>query len=154
MGRPVEVRDLQYILDRSTLDPATGCRNWNGSKDRDGYGNSSWAYGPFMKAHVLVYEIVNGRDSAKGKIVRHSCHNPSCVEITHLEAGTQAENIQQSSSVGRNGKGGVMTEEIVREIRRKYVPKEYGYERLAQEYGVSKACIQNIVGRKTWANVN
>ena len=47
-----------------------------------------------------------------------------------------------------------LTEEQVREIRRKYVPKKYSYQRLGEEYGVGKTTIREIVQRKIWTHID
>lgn len=46
-----------------------------------------------------------------------------------------------------------LTEEQVREIRRKYVPFKYGYRKLAAEYHVSFKSIGRIITRETWKHV-
>lgn len=46
-----------------------------------------------------------------------------------------------------------ITNEIVKEIRSKYIPKIYPSRRLAKEYGLSKTNILSIVNNKTWKNI-
>lgn len=41
---------------------------------------------------------------------------------------------------------------IVREIRAKYIPRQYPSRRLAKEYGLSKTNILDIVNRRIWSN--
>lgn len=44
-----------------------------------------------------------------------------------------------------------LTEVQVREIRRRYTSGDIGFQRLANEYGVSKKLVLNIVHRRAWA---
>jgi hypothetical protein len=46
-----------------------------------------------------------------------------------------------------------LTEKQVREIRAKYVPRKYGIDRLAAEYGIDRNHAWFIVKRKSWAHI-
>lgn len=46
-----------------------------------------------------------------------------------------------------------MLAEQVLEIRRKYIPWEYGTIKLAAEYGVSQHLIMRIIHRKSWTHI-
>jgi cell division protein FtsI/penicillin-binding protein 2 len=43
-----------------------------------------------------------------------------------------------------------LTQEQVREIRKKYNYIEYSYDKLSREYGVTRSTIQKIIKNKTW----
>lgn len=58
-----------------------------------------------------------------------------------------------SRNVGLNNPNNSVTPEIVREIRSKYKKGIYGYIRLANEYGVSRGCIEGIITRRTWRDL-
>jgi hypothetical protein len=45
-----------------------------------------------------------------------------------------------------------LNSEKVMEIRNKYVPFQYGKQKLAREYGVSTSVIYRIVKRRAWKN--
>ena len=51
---------------------------------------------------------------------------------------------------GENNPCAKLTNKEVKEIRKKYIPYEYGQKRLAKEYGVSFTAIRYIVIGKTW----
>jgi hypothetical protein len=53
-----------------------------------------------LSAHRVVYEHHHG-PLAEGQVVRHTCDNTRCVEISHLEAGSQADNIADMASRDR-----------------------------------------------------
>lgn len=65
--------------------------------DRDGYSK--------VGAHVVSYRIHFGAVPA-GMLVRHKCDNRPCVNPSHLEVGTQADNVQDMMIRGR-GRGAV-----------------------------------------------
>jgi hypothetical protein len=79
------------------------CWIWTSTKNRKGYGTIKW--GPKdKKAHRVSYLIHKG-DIPDGKIIMHSCDNPSCVNPDHLKIGTDQENISDCVSKDRNCKG-------------------------------------------------
>jgi hypothetical protein len=94
-----------------------------------------------------------------GVKVLHSCDNPACINIKHLSAGTQLENVQDMHAKGRarylRGEANCkskLTASQVAEIRRRY--KSYdrlnGTKALGREFGVSGQTISAIVLGKSW----
>lgn len=71
-----------------------GCWTWKGATDNAGYGqfHSSDKY---WAAHRYSWTLRHGV-IAPGLVVRHLCHNKSCVNPEHLAIGTQKDNIQDS----------------------------------------------------------
>ena len=65
--------------------PTTGCIEWTGRRDSNGYGRLGGAW-----AHRQVYEQHHGPIPARMEI-DHLCSNPPCVNPEHLEAVTRAE---------------------------------------------------------------
>lgn len=66
----------------------TPCIPWPGNHLTNGRPITSggrWTY-----AYRAVYELACG-PLAPGLEVHHACHNPGCVNLTHLEALTRAE---------------------------------------------------------------
>ena len=49
-----------------------------------------------------MWEAFNGEPIPEGKIILHSCDNPSCVNPNHLRVGTWGENMQDRSDRMRN----------------------------------------------------
>lgn len=106
----------------------------------------------YCKAHGLQLEEI------KGKVVRHTCDNPACVNPEHLLLGTMKDNTQDMMTRGRNRykeqKGEQignhkLTEEDVRAIR----SSKSSQVQLAKEYGVTQANISSILLRKTWKHI-
>lgn len=131
---------------------SSGCIRFTGHLDREGYGRIMVARVKYM-AHRLAYSINNG-PIPDGYVVRHKCDNPSCINPEHLEVGTQADNIADKVSRGRQARGSgvgraILTEESVREIR----SSPLKVSELSILYGVSVVSIRNILRRKTWQHV-
>ncbi|QZI78635.1 hypothetical protein 22664UKE3-2_060 [Escherichia phage vB_EcoP-22664UKE3-2] len=130
----------------------SGCIRFTGHLDGEGYGRIMVARVKYM-AHRLSYSINKG-PIPDGYVVRHKCDNPSCINPEHLEVGTQADNIADKVSRGRQARGSgagraILTEESVREIR----SSPLKVSELSTLYGVSVVSIRNILRRKTWQHV-
>lgn len=130
----------------------SGCIRFTGHLDGEGYGRIMVARVKYM-AHRLSYSLNNG-PIPDGYVVRHKCDNPSCINPEHLEVGTQADNIADKVSRGRQARGSgagraMLTEESVREIR----SSPLKVSELSTLYGVSVVSIRNILRRKTWQHV-
>lgn len=130
----------------------SGCIRFTGHLDGEGHGRIMVARVKYM-AHRLSYSINKG-PIPDGYVVRHKCDNPSCINPEHLEVGTQADNIADKVSRGRQARGSgagraILTEESVREIR----SSPLKVSELSTLYGVSVVSIRNILRRKTWQHV-
>lgn len=141
------------------------CWEWTAGRDADGYGVF---YIPprghrSRVAHRISFEITAGAPPPIGMVVRHVCDNPPCVRPDHLLIGTQRDNVRDMVERGRARGGGPvgelqynskLTEDDVREIRRRYVPNGYGKTKtLALEFGVTAAAISAIGRGKNWKHV-
>ena len=138
-----------------TLSP---CRNHGYAKNRDGYADTT-IHGRHSTLHRVVYCIHHkiSLGSINGKVVRHICDNPSCINPEHLVLGTPADNVRDTwernrgnPAKGENHVQAKLTEEDVREIRRRTTDPQW---LLAKEFGVKRAAISKIQLRTTWKHV-
>ena len=80
------------------VNKSDSCWEWTASKDRDGYGIFCVTAPKTMKAHRISAELA-GKDITQ--VVRHTCHNPACVNPDHLVSGTQTDNMKDMYQAGR-----------------------------------------------------
>lgn len=80
---------------------ASGCMEWTAYTDpKTGYGSISNAPGNPISGHVAAWITIFG-PVPTGLVVRHKCDNTLCVEVRHLELGTDADNIADMIKRGR-----------------------------------------------------
>ena len=142
----------------------SGCWLWTGEISPDGYGvfhveDRNVAAHRFSMEMFLGRELRSpGRQLAGDELVLHLCDNRLCVNPQHLTLGTQADNICDRDSKGRQSRGVdrpacKLTEDDVRKIRELYVLWKYTQVRLGLEFGVHYSVISDIILRKTWKHV-
>lgn len=92
---------LASFWDKVSPEPNSGCWLWIGALNRHGYG-VYWV--PAKKktelAHRASFEGLSG--PLDGLNICHKCDTPACVNPLHLSLGTQADNIADMVSKGRN----------------------------------------------------
>jgi hypothetical protein len=74
-----------------------GCWEWQGAR-QGGYGRVRYR-GKTRMAHRVVYELLCG-PIPDGLTLDHLCRNEPCVNPTHLEPTSLAENIMRGTGVG------------------------------------------------------
>ena len=96
----------------------------------------------------------------------HKCDNPKCVNPTHLELGTHADNMVDMVSKGRQAKGASfsnrksakgsknglakLTEQQALEI----FQDKRSQRTIAKQYGVTQTAVYNIKSKKTWKEIH
>ncbi len=78
---------------------ASDCQEIVGRHQPNGYAQV-WLGGTYVYAHRLSWALHSGADPA-GKVVMHTCDNPSCVNPEHLKLGTQGDNMRDCAAKGR-----------------------------------------------------
>lgn len=135
------------------------CWPWTGSKTGEGYGQMVLK-GKIRRAHRIMYTNYVGK-IPKGKLIRHLCNNPACVNPKHLAVGTDQDNMddkvkagRQPSHKGESNPKAKLTKHEVQRIRREY-NKGRGVSQvaLAFRYGVSPETIYDVVSGRTWKDV-
>lgn len=137
-----------------------GCWVWTGYLKKDLYGDFSITVEGKkfkLRAHQYSWYLHCGRMPPKCMVVCHKCDHPYCVNPDHLFIGTHQDNAQDKVDKGRQARGEThahakLTDEIVREARRRYDSGE-SIASIARAYGVSAASMSLTVRRKTWRHI-
>jgi hypothetical protein len=131
----------------------TPCLVWTGATDKDGYGIFQLPT-KTVKAHRFAYAQAHG-DPGRA-MVRHRCDNPSCVEPTHLVAGTGKQNMGDMISRKRCAKrrtaghyAAKMTQEKVDDLKRRKAAGESIYA-IHAEYGIGYSQAKAICRGDRW----
>lgn len=134
----------------------SGCIEWIGSSDHKGYGQLRIG-GKLIKAHRYAVERSIGQ-IPNGMVVMHICDNPKCVNIDHLQVGTQTDNVRDMDTKGRRinnqpkgmaSRNAKLTDNDVRAIRsdaRKQVD-------IAASYGIAQTVVSKIKLHQAWRHV-
>lgn len=119
-----------------------------------------WHEGKHAREHRVVYARSRGlamRD-IEGLEIRHRCDNPSCVNPSHLEIGTHADNMRDMAERRRaNPKRGSshklakLTERDIPVIRQ--MLKSESQRHVANMFGVDQAVIGRISRGTSWSHV-
>ncbi len=147
---------MDYIRSRVRVVPETGCWEWQGYLQKNGYSKVS-VQGKMRWTHNVVCTETHG-PAPEGHIALHSCHNRRCCAPAHLSWGTVAMNAAQAMERGAilpPGQSGSLHhkaklhETQVRDILRD--PRTH--IAIAAFYGVDKTLISQIKRRKIWRHV-
>lgn len=117
--------------------------------------------GKTVYEHRLAYCKANGLLLADiaGKVVRHRCDNPACINPEHLVLGTVQDNVDDrefrrrgnhevKGKRGEENNANKLTELQVAEIKGH---TRYTQRQLAEMYNVNQSTILRILQGKTWA---
>jgi hypothetical protein len=96
------VRSERERFNSFVKEDPNGCWLWTGGKTTKGYGCIRRADGREALAHRMAYELFVGPIPA-GLIIDHLCRLPSCVNPSHLEPVTNAENLRRGDLSRNNG---------------------------------------------------
>lgn len=160
--RPIRDRFLEKVA------RSDGCWEWRGTLFRNGYGALSSEDGiRLLLAHRVSWELFHGRPVPPGICVLHRCDNRRCVNPDHLFLGTQADNIadmitkgrQVSKSVlsarfrGERNPGAKLTRDQAMHIRDMATNKRMTQKQIAATFSVSVALVQKIAAGKIWSQI-
>ncbi len=147
----------EYIREKTTVDPESGCWLWNKSLDPYGYGRIYQAVSNTSRkclfAHRITYKVFFG-EFDESLYVLHRCDTRACNNPEHLFLGTNKDNTDDRTKKGRSAKGeghGMvkLTENDVRAIRKSSKTQK----QLADQYGVTEGTIAHIIHRRSWKHV-
>jgi hypothetical protein len=130
--------------------------------DAKGYPRVSfWINGKSRQiyVHKLVAEAFLG-PRPEGMVVRHGPLGNMIPALANLKYGTPVENEADKAEhgtkvVGMRHHSNKLTEDQVKEIRRRHIPRDpvHGLNAIARELNVSVKTVQAIVLRKIWKHI-
>lgn len=139
-----------------TVDEKTGCWECRDRYiDKDGYPQCRYK-GRSMTASRYLY-IKNNGELPRDVVVRHKCDNRICINPSHLETGSQADNIHDRDTRGagpprgtKNGRNKLDPKDVY-DI--KYKLKKYNNSEIAKIFDVNDATIRDIRRGKIWKHI-
>jgi HNH endonuclease len=147
---------IQRLLKNSTLNPLTGCWDWTKSVTKWGYGHIN-VNGKIKLAHRISYEAIHPLPTHL--CVLHKCDNPRCINPEHLFLGTNADNVRDKVSKGRQSKIGQskgenhslakLSNNDVLFIRASSLPQK----ELAVQFNTTQSNISLIKNRVKWTHI-
>lgn len=120
--------------------------------DKHGYGRLSRNNKrTFFHRYVYCDHNALHIDDIAGKVIRHTCDNPRCINPDHLLIGTQADNMRDVS-IRRRHRCVTLTDEQVVFIRKHCRPNRHGdisrnpysYSSLGRMFGVYPNAIRLV----------
>ena len=126
----------------------SGCILTTFCRDSRGYARLTVAGKKVLHHRVVYCKHKNiPLETIAGKVVRHTCDNPSCVNPAHLILGTHKENTQDCIQRGRWKSTARLTVDQINQIRSRV---RDSHSELATEFGVSVGHISKIVRGVKW----
>lgn len=150
--QPMDMR----LVTRTKL-TENGCLEWQGTRNKDGYGQIRLKGKGFL---VHRYAWMQQKGSIpNGLCICHRCDNPSCCNLDHLFLGSQADNMRDSCDKGRHSSKkpqyfckSKLSAEDVRMIR---MLRESANSCLSigDLYDISAGYVSNICNYRIWKQV-
>lgn len=147
----------EWFWSKVAIREPADCWLWVGSKFRSGYG-SVWVLSRHRcdRAHRVAYELSKG-PIPEGRVVRHTCDTPLCVNPAHLLVGTNRENSADMVARGRQNRGeknahAKLTDEKVCRIRQRYDAGDR-IAAIATAFRISESHVVNVGRRRVWRHI-
>lgn len=139
----------------SRLVSLSGCWEWTGLIDADGYGVVTIAK-KTNRVHRIAAHTYLEMDIKSPLKVCHTCDNRKCFNPDHLFLGSASDNAKDAARkghlLGSRNANAILREGDVLEIR-KMLDAGVPSVRIAEQFGVTKYCISDIKRRKRWKHL-
>lgn len=116
-----------------------GCCEWTRCYNTDGYPRMVYKGSSNGKVHRIILELL-GFD-IEGKVVRHTCDNPKCINPEHLVVGTPVENAKDRQDRGRTHK---QVTEYEKELVRIYEGLGFKPTQISRKIGIKLSRVNYI----------
>ena len=131
------------------------CWEWKDSLAKNGYGrlNVCGKNGIKLPAHRIAKTLSMGEEIEEGMVVMHTCDNRPCCNPSHLEIGTQQDNMDDMVSKNRSVVSfgaAILDWDIVDDIRTSNLTGNA----LSKKYNTAKSNISMIRNNLIWKEEN
>ena len=133
-----------------------GCLEYAGAHNAFGYGviraRRDDGTHTMVAAHRAAWTVTHGA-IPDGMLVLHRCDNPPCCNPDHLFLGTDADNMADKCSKGRQSREfelphTKLSDAQVADLRHEYATSGLSQYALARQYGISQSHVSFIVNHK------
>lgn len=129
------------------------CLLWTRCLNTDGYPRMLWEGNANGKVHRIVYQLTHPEEDINGKVIRHTCDNPRCINPEHLLSGSAVDNMNDRDSRFRHGAAKLKPEQVL-EIRESFKQNpRLKAPHVARLYGISARTVLSIKHGKHWKNL-
>lgn len=137
------------------------CKLTTKYRTKNGYGRLGSEKRGTRLEHRYLYMVANGLLELPSDIkICHHCDNPSCIEITHLFAGTALDNSKDMVTKNRQAKlkgsknpFSKLTEKQILEIRDLYDFDEMSFTDIGRRFNVTPELISQIIRGIRWTHI-
>lgn len=144
-----------------TLPLTTECWDWQGYRNKRGYGQSGFGTpsrtGRSNRVSAYIAGLTGIKSISENDKVLHRCDNPACCNPDHFFIGTHKNNMDDMVDKGRQATGeehgsAKLTWEQVATIRERYAAGNTTQEQLGEEYDVTDRGIGHIIHNDRWVD--
>ena len=96
----LDKKSAYELLEERSIKPVSGCVEYTGHKNRQGYGRLRFGGSKHQLVHRFAYETYLG-PIPDGVLVCHHCDNPPCINPDHLVLGSHQDNVNDKIRKGR-----------------------------------------------------
>lgn len=127
-----------------TVNQQTGCWEWNGRLNSDGYGMIG-----HKRAHRESYEHFKG---PIGKLfVCHKCDNRKCMNPEHLFTGTQSDNMRDMALKKGSSNIKLSVTDVIK--IRALIADGIDKNELARQFAITRDHLKSIENRRAWSYI-
>lgn len=131
---------LDKLLNRT--EKQGDCLVWQGAVSSDGYPRIGVKNGN-GKVHRIVYDLANDQMiDIEGRVIRHKCDNPLCINPEHLEVETVMDNVQDRNTRDRTASH--LTEEESTQIH-SLRQDGFTYQQIADQLGIKYKRVEYVL---------
>lgn len=145
----------KWAAGKFKVNPETKCWEWVGVRAASKSYPTITVNQKEVRGNRLMLEAKLGRNLGPSEHALHKCDCKSCINPSHLYAGTHAKNMRDASvrgllPAGENAPRAKLTNAQAMEIKHTYSLGGITIREIARRYGLSDVAVRNLLIGKTW----